>query len=264
MMQEMLRRLRDAGVADQMPASLKQLLERDDTGLLRAAEALVNSSKMNDETFVAACFAMSPDELAATNDPAIRMMNDLYAFYLQIREKNKEREGRLSQLYGQLITEKRDFLKTGFVPDANGTLRLTYGRVESYSPEDAVVKTPVTTLKGMLDKVTGVDPFIAPPRIAELHGARDFGRYVHPTLNDVPVALLYSTDSTGGNSGSPILNSRGELVGVNFDRAFEATINDFAWNHDYSRSIGVDIRYVLWLTEKVYGAANLIEEMGIR
>ncbi len=78
------------------------------------------------------------------------------------------------------------------------------------------------------------------------------------------MAFLYSTDTTGGNSGSPVLNARGELVGVNFDRTFEATINDFAWDQRYSRSIGVDVRFVLWITGEVYGAKHLIEEMQIR
>lgn len=92
---------------------------------------------------------------------------------------------------------------------------------------------------------------------------RDFGPYMHPQLKDIPIAILYDTDTTGGNSGSPILNGKGQLVGVNFDRAFEATINDFAWNTEYSRSIGVDIRYVLWITDTVYGAKHLIREMGL-
>jgi hypothetical protein len=88
-----------------------------------------------------------------------------------------------------------------------------------------------------------------------------FGRYAHPKLKDIPVCMLYDTDTTGGNSGSPVLNSKGELVGVNFDRCYEATINDFAWNAEYSRSIGVDIRYVLWLIDTVYGVQHLASEM---
>ncbi len=86
---------------------------------------------------------------------------------------------------------------------------------------------------------------------------------MHKKLKDVPVALLYNLDTTGGNSGSPLLNENGELVGVNFDRTYEATINDFAWSEDYSRSIAVDIRYVLWITENFAGAKYLINEMGI-
>ncbi len=83
-------------------------------------------------------------------------------------------------------------------------------------------------------------------------------------MNDVPVAILYDMDTAGGNSGSPVLNAKGELIGVNFDRAFEATINDYAWNQRYSRSIAVDIRYVLWNVEKVAEADFLLKEMGVK
>ncbi len=114
-----------------------------------------------------------------------------------------------------------------------------------------------------MDKTTGVTPFETPQRIADLYAAKDFGRFALPGREDLAVAILYSTDTTGGNSGSPILNAEGKLVGVNFDRAFEATINDFAWNQSYSRSIGVDIRYALWITGKVFGANHLLKEMGV-
>ena len=122
---------------------------------------------------------------------------------------------------------------------------------------------PATTLAGVVAKTTGTDPFETPAKVIDLFQKREFGNYAHPKLNDVPVAILYDTDTTGGNSGSPILNAKGQLVGVNFDRAFEATINDFAWNTNYSRSIGVDIRYVLWVTDTVYQAKFLIKEMGL-
>ena len=147
---------------------------------------------------------------------------------------------------------------------------MTFGRVEGYSPEDAVIKTPITSLGGVIDKTTGVEPFVTPDKVQEMYAAREFGSFATPfkqpdgtTRDDIPVAILYSTDTTGGNSGSPILNAKGHLVGVNFDRAFEATINDFAWNQSYSRSIGVDIRYALWITGKVYQANHLLSEMGI-
>lgn len=116
----------------------------------------------------------------------------------------------------------------------------------------------------MIEKTTGAEPFITPQRIQDLYAAKDFGRFAHPKLKQVPVAILYDTDTTGGNSGSPILNAKGQLVGVNFDRAFEATINDFAWDQSYSRSLGVDIRYALWITGKVFGADRLLDEMGVK
>ena len=167
------------------------------------------------------------------------------------------------RLYGDLVTVKQQFQKSKFVPDANATLRLTHGTVRGYSPADAVWMEPVTTLGGVIAKTTGKDPFETPAEVIDLFEKKDFGRYAHPKLKDVPVAILYDSDTTGGNSGSPILNSQGQLVGVNFDRAFEATINDFAWNTNYSRSIGVDVRYVLWITDKVYKADFLISEMGL-
>jgi hypothetical protein len=118
-------------------------------------------------------------------------------------------------------------------------------------------------LDGVLEKTTGAEPYISPKKLLDTAGAKDFGPFVHPKLGKVPVAILYDTDTTGGNSGSPVLNANAELVAVNFDRTFEATINDFAWNSSYSRSIGVDIRYVLWVTGRVYGANHLLEEMGV-
>ncbi len=113
----------------------------------------------------------------------------------------------------------------------------------------------------MLEKTTDQEPFVTPKPVLEAARAKRFAGLEHPRLKTVPVAFLYSTDTTGGNSGSPVLNSKGELVGVNFDRAFEATINDFAWNQRYSRSIGVDVRYVLWITGEVFGAKHLVQEM---
>ena len=182
---------------------------------------------------------------------------------MQLREEAKSREGKLDQLYGDLVTVKQAFQKQNFVPDANATLRLTYGSVKGYSPEDAVYKSPITTLGGAVAKATDSSPFILPESIIKKHTQQKFGRFSHPTLNDVPTCILYNTDTTGGNSGSPIINGAGKLVGVNFDRAFEATINDFAWNESYSRSIGVDIRYALWITGEVFGAQHLLREMGV-
>lgn len=116
----------------------------------------------------------------------------------------------------------------------------------------------------MIEKSFQGNEFELPEKYYELYNKKAWGKFFNQKIGALPVALLYNTDTTGGNSGSPILNAYGELIGVNFDRTFEATINDFAWDESYSRSIGVDIRYVLWVTSVFSGAEQLLEEMKIR
>jgi dipeptidase len=205
----------------------------------------------------------TPDEMKAAADPFITLAAAIAPATFEVRERQKTRKGALDGLFARLSDVRELFLGKAFIPDANSTLRLTFGHVKGYSPADAVYHAPFTTLGGVLDKTTGEAPFNSPPKLAELHKARDFGRFAHPVLKDVPVCVLYDADTTGGNSGSPVLNARGELVGVNFDRTYGATINDYAWSEDYSRSIGVDIRYILWLTQKLAKADHLLAELGI-
>jgi len=125
---------------------------------------------------------------------------------------------------------------------------------------------PFTTLKGISEKhaaFPGNPDYDAPQKLLDLAVSRDHGRYTHPGLGDVPVAMIYDMDTTGGNSGSPVFNARGELIGLNFDRVYEATINDFAWDESYSRSIGLDIRFILWFLDVYGGARRLLQEMGV-
>jgi hypothetical protein len=225
-------------------------------------DGMFDRTKVGNWDWVQSQLGNKPSELAALHDPMIDAIIALYPTFLQLRDLDKERQGQLSRLYGLYIDVRKEFEPTQFVPDANATLRLTYGRVKGYSPADAVYKQPISTLRGVIEKTTGVEPFVTPERLLAKYRDRKFGGFVHPKLQDVPVAILYNTDTTGGNSGSPVINAHGELVGVNFDRTFEATINDFAWNDSYSRSIGVDVRYVQWVTGIVYGADNLLKEMA--
>jgi hypothetical protein len=248
---------------ERQPEPLKSLLAAPET-FAATAESLLANTRLGDAGFVQECLQKTPAELHEVDDPLLELIIQLYPAYLELRDIEKTRDGRLSQLYGSLLEVKQQFLATNFIPDANSTLRFTCGRIRSYSPADAVIRTPISTLRGVIEKTTGVEPFITPERVLQKYETREFGRFVHPRLSEVPVAILYDTDTTGGNSGSPVLNSRGRLVGVNFDRCFEATINDFAWNKDYSRSIGVDIRYVLWITGVVYDAHHLLREMGVQ
>ena len=156
-----------------------------------------------------------------------------------------------------------EWMKRDFVPDANSTLRFTYGRIRGYSPRNAVTYEPLTTFAGVVEKTAQKPFYNTPAKAIELWKTKDFGPFASSKLEDIPVAMLYDMDTTGGNSGSPVLDAKGELVGINFDRAWEATVNDYAWSSLYSRSIAVDIRYALWVTSRVGGANHLLEEMGV-
>jgi hypothetical protein len=185
----------------------------------------------------------------------------------EVDKKNaiqKVRNGKLNKLLADFVNVSILFKKTDFIPDANSTLRLTYGHVKGYTPVDATYMKPTTTLTGLIEKGTKEGDYYLPDYIRELYKKKDFGPWLTKDKTDVPLAFLYDMDTTGGNSGSPIMDENGNLVGVNFDRAFEATINDFAWNESYSRSIGCDIRYVLWVAQKVDKADNVIKELGLK
>jgi len=206
---------------------------------------------------------MSLDELKELDNSLIKFALKLNEQYKRLNSENDEVSGALSQLLPQFNEVKKEWKNRLFIPDANGTLRLTYGYIKGYSPRDAVYSSPITSLRGIIEKSYLGSEYTIPVKLRELYEAKDFGQFYNPKLKSIPVGLLYNMDTTGGNSGSPILDAKGRLIGVNFDRAFEATINDFAWNDDYSRSIGVDIRYVLWITQKLGGAGFLLEEMGV-
>ncbi len=261
MLEGMLSRLAKIEAAQQLEP-LQEILRSEQTIREFTTQSL-SKTKLSDPEFVKDCWKKSAEDLQKIDDPLLKLIIALYPTYKAHRDLDKEREGRLSAAYGLLVEVKQSFLATQFIPDANGTLRFTSGRIRGYSPADALYKSPISTLRGIVEKTTGVEPFDTPQRILDLAKQPRSNRFAHPKLKDIPVAILYDADTTGGNSGSPVLNASGKLIGVNFDRTFEATINDFAWNKDYSRSIGVDIRYVLWIIEEVYEAGHLTREMGL-
>jgi hypothetical protein len=222
-------------------------------------------SKLKDQQYVFSNLLKSAKSIGDYNDALLLFEEDIAKQITALKPEKDRRDGVLNKLMGDYVNVKEKMLNKGFIPDANSTLRLTYGHVRGYSPVDASYMSPYTSIKGIIEKgATGNPDFGYPNAIKTLWDAKDFGAFTKKELNDVPVAFLYNLDTTGGNSGSPIMNANGELIGVNFDRAYEATINDYAWNESYSRSIGVDIRYVLWVASKIDHADALLNEMGIR
>lgn len=224
-----------------------------------------SNSKLTDTSYVYSSVLGSAKSISAYSDGLLSFESDIAVQITELKPEKDRRDGTLNKLMGDYVNVKEKFLKKDFIPDANSTLRLTYGYVRGYWPADASYMHPYTTIKGILEKgTTGNPEFDYPAQIRALWEAKDFGSFAKKDLKDVPVAFLYNMDTTGGNSGSPVMNAQGELIGVNFDRAYGATINDYAWNESYSRSIGVDIRYVLWVASKIDKANFLLKEIGVK
>jgi hypothetical protein len=149
-------------------------------------------------------------------------------------------------------------------PDANGTMRLSYGEVLGYAPRDAIVYDYHTDLTGEMEKETGSDPFIVPEPLKSAYGLKDFGKYADAHDSELPANFLTTNDITGGNSGSPVINGKGELIGIAFDGNYEAVACDYQFDAAIDRTIAVDVRYILFIIDKVYHLDGLLKEMTVR
>jgi hypothetical protein len=225
-------------------------------------EAFKNT-KLKDVEYAKSLFKMNSKELEALNDPFINMAKVFYPYEQESRKRGEKFFASITELRKQYIDALYAWKGAKLYPDANGTIRFTFGTVEGYKPRDAVYYNPFTFIKGMLEKDTGKQPFDMPEGVKRLYAAKDFGRWTYPGIDDVPIAFTHKVDITGGNSGSPVLNAKGELVGVIFDGNYESMTGDWQYDPAIQRAISVDIRYVMWITEKLAGAQNILDEMGV-
>jgi Peptidase S46 len=226
------------------------------------AESVAESKDFDTADEILALYSMSMADLRKKYPNIV----DIILALAQARNDVTVRTGKFNSeidrqrvLYQQGMAEMK---KITPYPDANSTLRFTYGYVKGYKPREAVIYTPFTTLKGVIEKDTGVFPFDVPEKLKDLQTRKDFGRY--GVGDSVPVNFLATTDIIGGNSGSPVLNAYGEQVGIVFDGNYEGLGNDIFYSGDYGRTIAVDIRYILFLVEKYDNMGWIIKEMNIK
>lgn len=221
-----------------------------------AIPAAYDSTKVTDLAERLKMFEESTAQLQARHDPMLDLAFALEPELRAFRIATETHDGAVARL--RPVWRKAVIAQAGkpVAPDANSTLRVSFAHVKGYAPRDGVFYTPQTTLAGMLEKNTGEEPFAVPPQVLNAAARIDAAK--------MPLDFLADADTTGGNSGSPVINGRGELVGLNFDRVWENVANDFGYNPDVARNVNVDVRFLLWLLRDVEKADSLLGELGVR
>ena len=238
---------------------------RERAALRSRVDDLLAHSKVTDLAERKKMFDESAEQLRARHDPLLDLAVSLDAELRALKERNDRFEGAISRLRPRWQRAVIAHAGKPVAPDANGTLRVTLGHVQGYVPRDGMWMRPQTTLAGVVEKNTGEEPFAAPKELLIAAAKAPMSRWAASKLKDVPVNFLADADTTGGNSGSPVLNRKGELVGVNFDRVWENVANDFGYDPNVARNVSVDVRYLLWMLEALNGEAAqpLLKEMGV-
>lgn len=238
----------------------------DEAVLASKLDTMYAATSLGDTETRLAWIGKTRQEFEASDDPFIRMAIALYDDNMAIEEEDHDLKGRYQEARPRFMEAVLAFEESrGKVvyPDANSTLRITYGSVEGSHPSDGLIYEPFTTLEGIVEKDTGVKPFNMPSELLQAIREKQYGSHMDEQLGSVPVNFLSTLDSTGGNSGSPTLNGKAELVGLLFDGTYESIISDWDFLVDKTRSIQVDIRYILWVMEQLGGAEHLLTEMGL-
>lgn len=252
---------------DQHPAIMATILKKgktpDEAFEKYATEVYAKSMFASKEKFKA--FLQKPDVKKLQKDPAFAMLSSFYTHYMN------EYKPKFDEFNAATAKEGRAYIKglmemmpqKTFYPDANSSLRLTYGSVQAYDPKDAVHFNYFTTLDGVMEKYNPNDfEFIVPSRLIDLYNKKDYGQYAMAD-GKLPVGFITNNDITGGNSGSPVINGEGQLIGLAFDGNWEAMSGDIVFDAKYKRTINVDIRYVMFLIDKYGDAKNIINEINI-
>ncbi|HSM12368.1 MAG TPA: S46 family peptidase, partial [Lysobacter sp.] len=229
-------------------------------------DALYAGTLLGDEAQRLRWLAAEPALVNAAADPLLAAARMLMPAILAIEAEDKARAGELLRLrpaYMRALIGFRQSQGRAVYPDANGTLRVSYGAVSPMDPRDGVRYLPLTTVAGIVEKHTGKAPFDAPKPLLDAIGEGDFGSTADPELGTQTVNLRTILVTTGGNSGSPVLDARGQLIGLNFDSNWEAVSASWMFDPRYKRAIHVDMRYMRWLMAKVYPAPHLLREMDL-
>ncbi|MGI2171384.1 S46 family peptidase [Shewanella sp. MF05960] len=238
----------------------------DANALAKTLDNMYSKTTLDDQDTRLAWMNKSVADFKASNDPFIQFAVQTYDADMALEKAKKQLEGELMKVRPQymdaIIAYNRELGKPVYA-DANSSLRVTVGNVKGYSPQDGLMAEPFTRLEGLLAKDTGVDPFDAPAKQLELIKQKQYGDYYVKAIDSVPVNFLSTLDTTGGNSGSPTLNGRAELVGLLFDGVYESIIGDWGYDAQSNRSIQVDSRYMLWVMKYLDNADNLLAEMDI-
>lgn len=234
-------------------------------GIAKAVSARFATTKLDDEkTRLELLTKATTAELAKSKDGLVQLAVALRPLVKDAEERRERLAGKLAMLKPQLVEARRAMSDAPFAPDANSTLRVTYGTVRGYKPApSAETYTPFTLVSQVIAKNQKKEPFLVPEALVRAFEQKRFGPYVDAKLGEVPVDFLADLHITGGNSGSATLNAKGELTGLVFDGNYEAMASDWLFVPEMTRSIHVDIRYVLWLLDAVVDGDHLLKEMGV-
>ncbi len=238
----------------------------DAAKLSKTLDKMYAKTKLGEMETRLAWMDKSVGDFKVSKDPFIQLAVALYETDMEQEKQQKELAGKLMKVRPQYMDAVIAYNKAQGKPvyaDANSSLRVTLGNVKGYTPKDGLYAVPFTRLEGIVAKDTGITPFDSPKKQLDLIKQKQYGDFYMKAIDSVPVNFLSTLDTTGGNSGSPTLNGRAELVGLLFDGVYESIIGDWGYDPDINRSIQVDSRYMLWVMKYLDNADNLLAEMEI-